>query len=86
MTRAAVVDYASKGIYGNTVAPGLVEIPMTERWLNDPSYRQMAFGNVPMGCPAQPEEIAGMALFLCSSSAGFTTGGVFAVDGAQGTH
>lgn len=86
LTRAAAVDYASKGIRVNAVAPGLVETPMTAGWLKDPAYRQMVVGNVPLGRPAQPEEIAGMVLFLCSSSASFATGGVFAVDGAQTAH
>ncbi|HTN67023.1 MAG TPA: SDR family oxidoreductase [Burkholderiaceae bacterium] len=49
---------------------------MTAGWLKDPAYPQMVVGNVPLGHPAQPEEIAGMVLFLCSSSASFATGGV----------
>ncbi len=86
LTKAAAVDYATKGIRVNAVAPGLVETPMTAGWLKDPAYRQMVIGNSPMGRPARPEEIAGMVLFLCSPSASFATGGVYMADGGQSAH
>jgi NAD(P)-dependent dehydrogenase (short-subunit alcohol dehydrogenase family) len=86
LTKAAAVDYATKGIRVNAVAPGLVETLMTAGWLNDPADRQMVVGNSLMGRPARPEEIAGMVLFLCSPSASFATGGVYMIDGGQSAH
>ena len=86
LTKAAAVDYATKGIRVNAVAPGLVETPMTSGWLKDPAYRQMVVGNSLMGRPAQPNEIVGIVLFLCSPSASFATGGVYVVDGGQTAH
>jgi NAD(P)-dependent dehydrogenase (short-subunit alcohol dehydrogenase family) len=86
LTRAAAVDYATKGVRVNALAPGLVETPMTAGWLKDPAYRQMVVSNSLMGRPARPEEIAGMVLFLCSASASFATGGVYMVDGGQSAH
>jgi NAD(P)-dependent dehydrogenase (short-subunit alcohol dehydrogenase family) len=86
LTRAAAVDYAKHGIRVNALAPGLVETPMTKRWLEDPAMREAVLAGSQMGRAAQPEEIAGMVLFLASPLASFATGGVYVVDAGQTAH
>jgi NAD(P)-dependent dehydrogenase (short-subunit alcohol dehydrogenase family) len=86
LTKAAALDYATQGIRVNALAPGLVATPMTERWLKEPAIYAALMANSPIGRPAQPEEISGMVLFLCSDASSFTTGQVFLVDGGQTAH
>ena len=63
------------------LAPGLVETAMTKPWFDDPTMRSYFMANSPIGRFAQPEEIAGMVLFLCSDFASFAVGQTFAIDG-----
>jgi NAD(P)-dependent dehydrogenase (short-subunit alcohol dehydrogenase family) len=81
LSKAAALEYASKGIRINALAPGLVETAMTKPWFDDPAMRSYFMANSPIGRFAQPEEIAGMVLFLCSDIASFAVGQTFAVDG-----
>jgi NAD(P)-dependent dehydrogenase (short-subunit alcohol dehydrogenase family) len=86
LTKAAAIDYAKDGIRVNALAPGLVHTPMTQRWLDDPQMRDVVLAGPLIGRAAQPEEMAGMILFLCSSLASFATGQTFIVDAGQTAH
>jgi NAD(P)-dependent dehydrogenase (short-subunit alcohol dehydrogenase family) len=86
LTRAAGIEYAARGIRVNAIAPGLVRTPMTERWLADPAMHDVLIANSPIGRPAEPEEMAGMVLFLCSDLASYAAGQTFVVDGGQTAH
>jgi NAD(P)-dependent dehydrogenase (short-subunit alcohol dehydrogenase family) len=59
---------------------------MTKGWFDDPVMRGVVTANSPMGRPAQPEEIAGMVLYLASQLASYVNGGVYLVDGGQTAH
>jgi NAD(P)-dependent dehydrogenase (short-subunit alcohol dehydrogenase family) len=86
LTKAAAIEYAGRGIRINALAPGLVETRMTRHWFADDKLRAQLLGNTPIGRPAQPEEMAGMVLFLCSELATFTAGHAFVVDGGYTAH
>jgi NAD(P)-dependent dehydrogenase (short-subunit alcohol dehydrogenase family) len=86
LTKAAALDYATRNIRINAIAPGLVATPMTQRWLDDPHFHRQLMENSSIGRAAQPEEIAGTVLHLSSDDASFTTGQTFVVDGGQTAH
>ena len=86
ITKAAALDYATRNIRVNAVAPGLVATPMTERWLADPAFEEKLLQNSPIGRAARPEEIATTVLYLSSDAASFVTGQTYVVDGGQTSH
>ena len=86
LSKAAALEYAGKGVRINALAPGLVETAMTKPWFDDPNIRSAFLANSPIGRVAQPEEIAGMVLFLCSDFASFAVGQTFVIDGGYTAH
>jgi NAD(P)-dependent dehydrogenase (short-subunit alcohol dehydrogenase family) len=86
LSKAAAIDYAKQGIRVNAIAPGLVRTPMTERWLNDPAMRDAVLADSPIGRAAEPEDIAGLVLFLASDHAGIISGAIYPVDGGRTAH
>jgi NAD(P)-dependent dehydrogenase (short-subunit alcohol dehydrogenase family) len=86
LSKAAAVEYASKGIRINALAPGLVNTAMTKAWFDNPDMRAHFIANTPIGRVSQPAEIAGMVLFLCSDFASFAVGQTFVIDGGYTTH
>lgn len=86
LSKAAGMEYASRGIRINALAPGLVETAMTKAWFDDPNIRSAFLANTPIGRVAQPEEMAGMVLFLCSDFASFAVGQTFVIDGGYTAH
>jgi NAD(P)-dependent dehydrogenase (short-subunit alcohol dehydrogenase family) len=83
LTKAAAIEYARAGIRVNAIAPGLVRTAMTEAWFQDAAFIQAFYAASPIGRAADPAEMTGMILHLCSDAASFTNGQVFVIDGGQ---
>jgi len=89
MTKAAIInmtqglarEWGRQGVRVNALVPGLVETKFAAAVHSDPKQRAIAEGLTPLGRIAQPEEIAGAALYLVSDAASFTTGTCLTVDG-----
>jgi meso-butanediol dehydrogenase / (S,S)-butanediol dehydrogenase / diacetyl reductase len=85
LTRSLTVDYASRGIRANCLAPGTTETPWVDRIIagaDEPAAlrRQMAERQI-VGRLGTAEEIADAVLFLVSDRAGFFHGSTVVVDG-----
>ncbi len=81
LTKAMAVEYASKGVRVNAIAPGVVETPMIRQAGMDPARLKLFLDRIPMQRFAKPEEIVGPAQFLASSAAAYVTGVILPVDG-----
>ena len=81
LTKSLSSELAPQGILCNCVAPGWVVTEMSAGTLSDPDASKKALGLIPLGRAAQPEEIAGPILFLCTRWAGFVSGEIFNVNG-----
>jgi 3-oxoacyl-[acyl-carrier protein] reductase len=81
LTKSLSSELGPQGILCNCVAPGWVRTEMSAGTLSDPNASKKALGLIPLGRAAEPEEIAGPIVFLCTPWAGFVSGEVFNVNG-----
>ncbi len=81
LTKSLSSELGPQGILCNCVAPGWVRTEMSAGTLGDPDASKKALGLIPLGRAAEPEEIAGPIVFLCTQWAGFVSGEVFNVNG-----
>lgn len=82
LARSVARELGSRSITANVVAPGFVRTDMTDELTAE--RKQEILGNVPMSRLAEPEEVAGTAVFLASEQAAYITGAVLPVDGGLG--
>jgi 2-keto-3-deoxy-L-fuconate dehydrogenase len=87
MTRSVAVDYIKQGIRCNCICPARVHTPFVDGYLRDTypgreaeMFRQLSEYQ-PIGRMGTPEEVAALALYLCSDEASFITGQAYPIDG-----
>lgn len=87
MTLSVAKDYLSDGIRCNCISPARVHTPFVDGFIktNYPGKEEEMFEKLsktqPIGRMAKPEEIAWLALYLCSDEAAFVTGCDYPIDG-----
>lgn len=81
LTRSLAMELGPDNIQVNAIAPGLVKTKFAQVLWENESMMQLVESRTPLGRIGQPDEIAGMALWLASPFSDFTTGAVMVIDG-----
>jgi len=83
-SKTLAIEWASAGVRVNVIAPGVVDdTEGVRRLAPTEEARRHAMQGVPLGRFATKDEIADLALFLCSDAAAYITGAIFVCDGGQ---
>jgi 2-keto-3-deoxy-L-fuconate dehydrogenase len=87
MTRSIAVDYVKRGIRCNCICPARIHTPFVDGFLaaNYPGKEAEMLRTLaeyqPIGRMGTPDEVASLALYLCSDEAAFVTGQAYPIDG-----
>jgi NAD(P)-dependent dehydrogenase (short-subunit alcohol dehydrogenase family) len=83
LTRELARQWAPHGIRVNALAPGYFPTAMNAPMTADPGRREALVARIPLGRAGEPDDIAGVAVFLASPAAGYVTGQVLPLDGGM---
>ena len=81
LAKTLAVELALDGVTVNCVGPGRFLTNMTEDIFQDESKRKRFLSMIPMGRAGNPEDLAGISVFLASGASDYITGQSFYVDG-----
>ncbi|HZP85574.1 MAG TPA: SDR family NAD(P)-dependent oxidoreductase [Burkholderiales bacterium] len=81
LTKALALELVEDKINCVAISPGFIATDLTAPLRADPAKNEALMAQTPMHRWGQPEEIAGLALYLCSEQAAFMTGNDVLIDG-----
>jgi NAD(P)-dependent dehydrogenase (short-subunit alcohol dehydrogenase family) len=81
LTKTTALQYAREGIRANSVHPGPIVTPMTERRRGDPATYARMLSRIPLGRYGEADDVAYAVLYLASDESAFVTGSELVIDG-----
>jgi NAD(P)-dependent dehydrogenase (short-subunit alcohol dehydrogenase family) len=81
LTMCMAVEWGPMNVLVNAVGPGMTRTHFSQPIWANPEIEQQLVSRIPLGRIAEPEDIVGAVLFLCSDAAKFVTGQTIYVDG-----
>jgi NAD(P)-dependent dehydrogenase (short-subunit alcohol dehydrogenase family) len=83
LTKVLAAELAQFNIQVNAIAPGFVKTKFSAALWQNPQLHQAIIKTIPQKRMAEPEEMAGLAVYLASPASSFVTGATFNIDGGQ---
>lgn len=81
LTQHLARELAPKRILVNAIAPGMFPSKMSAMIMKDEAWRSKELANIPLGRFGEPEDIAGLAIYLSSRAGAYMTGSILTLDG-----
>lgn len=81
LTRSLAIAFAEDGIRVNAIAPGWIKTEISRAGRENPEFSSKVIARLPCGKWAEPEELAGTAIFLASAASNLINGVTIPVDG-----
>jgi len=81
LTKSLAVEWSSRGVMVNAIAPGVFRTALNSELLDNTNRGRELLARTPMGRFGRAEELVGAAVYLASDAASFTTGQILVVDG-----
>lgn len=86
LTRTLADELAPYHITIVGIGPGAIATPINKKTLADPEKMKALLCTIPLGRIGQPEDVAGLAVWLASDAADYVTGTTFFIDGGLMVH
>ena len=83
LTRGMAVELAQHNVQVNAIAPGYFATEMNRALIDNAEFNAWVCKRTPAGRWGQPDELAGLAVFLASAGSNYITGQMFVVDGGM---
>ena len=84
LTNAMSLSLSPRGIRVNAIGPGTIATELTRgSLLNDPTTRDRILSRTPLGRVGEPEDVAGIAMFLATDDSAYVSGQVIYVEGGR---
>jgi NAD(P)-dependent dehydrogenase (short-subunit alcohol dehydrogenase family) len=83
LTKLQAIEWGPYGIRANAITPGYIRTPATEAMYSNPDVLEARRKGLPLGRMGEYDDVTGVALFLASDDARYTTGSVVGADGGQ---